>query len=110
MKCHKSREVRVEQRQSRDTFSHVTLLRVTLSHVTLSRVSSRKTNIAAFVLGDENGNEIDDDRESLLLFEGGTVCNNGWNDNVAHAVCRSMGRHDAVSWRNGNSRYIRGPA
>ncbi|KAL5272728.1 hypothetical protein ACHWQZ_G000802 [Mnemiopsis leidyi] len=54
-----------------------------------------------FVLVDPNENVITDDSEGLLLFEGGTVCNDGWTNQTANLICRKMGHHAATSWRNG---------
>jgi len=54
-----------------------------------------------FYLVDNIGNVIEDDQEGLLMFEGGTVCNDRWSNNSANAVCRNMGRHAALSFRNG---------
>ena len=53
------------------------------------------------MLVDPNENVITDDSEGLLLFEGGTVCNDGWTNQTANLICRKMGHHAATSWRNG---------
>jgi len=39
--------------------------------------------------------------EGLLLNNGGTVCDDYFSMNSAHAVCRRMGFSRAVSWRHG---------
>ena len=42
-----------------------------------------------------------DENEGVLLFEGGTVCGDGFTDVAADAVCRHMGHHKVISWRQG---------
>lgn len=66
------------------------------------RRGSKNSNNAEFVLVDPNENVITDDSEGLLLFEGGTVCDDGWTDMTANLICRKMGHHAATSWRNGS--------
>ena len=41
------------------------------------------------------------EEEGLLLYKGGTVCDDHFTDNSAHAICREMGYHGALSWRSG---------
>ena len=69
------------------------------------RQGSKNSNNAEFVLVDPNENVITDDSEGLLLFEGGTVCDDGWTDTTANLICRKMGHHAATSWRNGSFVY-----
>ena len=37
----------------------------------------------------------------LLLYKGGTVCNDNFNDNAANAICREMGHSRSTSWKSG---------
>ena len=34
----------------------------------------------------------------LLLYRGGTVCDDGFSDNSAHAICREMGFNSSSHW------------
>lgn len=38
-------------------------------------------------------------QEGLLLFKGGTVCDDDFNITAAHAICKVMGFEGAISWR-----------
>ena len=50
----------------------------------------------------ENGAEVAMAEEfGLLLYEGGTVCDDNFNDNSANAICREMGHEGAVGWNDG---------
>ena len=51
---------------------------------------------------DRNGDEITDEREGLLLYSGGTVCDDNFSDNSANAICSELGHNfRAVSWTSG---------
>ena len=51
---------------------------------------------------DEGGNIfVAHQTEGLLLYSDGTVCNSGFSDNSADAICREMGYNAATSWRTG---------
>ena len=56
---------------------------------------------ARFTLVDYRGRRIYGQREGLLLFNGGTVCDDYFNWNSAHAVCRTMGFAHASRYRSG---------
>ena len=53
-----------------------------------------------FELVDENGEEMGDGY-GLLLYNGGTVCGDGFTDTTATAICRTMGRIGPSSWISG---------
>ena len=53
---------------------------------------------SAFKLVNRSGNEIDGEDLGLLLYRGGTVCDDGFNDIAADDICKTM---------NYNSRAIR---
>merc|ERR1712176_228380 len=57
---------------------------------------------ARFSLVDWRGRRINGQREGLLLFNGGTVCDDSFSMNSAHAVCRTMGYVQATRWRHGH--------
>ena len=58
-------------------------------------------NFSDFSIVDENENIITGEEEGLLLYKGGTVCDDRFSDASAHAICREMGYHGAFSWRSG---------
>ena len=37
----------------------------------------------------------------MLLYQGGTVCDDHFDDNSANAVCREMGHVRSTSWKSG---------
>ena len=39
---------------------------------------------------------------SLLLYNGGTVCDDSFDNNAATAICREMGYTDALGWTSGS--------
>ena len=41
----------------------------------------------------------------LLLYNGGTVCDDGFKDNSANAICREMGHLGATKWESGSPYY-----
>ena len=55
-----------------------------------------------FRLVDQNGNDVGARVEGLLLSNGGTVCDDGFTDNSADAICRELDFIGGRSWRNGN--------
>jgi hypothetical protein len=44
-----------------------------------------------FTLVNSTGNTLEDEEFGLLLINGGTVCNDEFDNNAAHAICNSMG-------------------
>ncbi|KAL5267252.1 hypothetical protein ACHWQZ_G004326 [Mnemiopsis leidyi] len=60
-----------------------------------------RTVQAQFTLVDYRGRRINGQREGLLLFRGGTVCDDHFSLNSAHAICRTMGFAHATRYRNG---------
>ena len=56
---------------------------------------------ARFTLVDYRGRRIYGQRQGLLLFNGGTVCDDGFSMNSAHAICRTMGFARARRYRSG---------
>ena len=59
--------------------------------------------ISGFDIVDEDGHVVTDTHEGLLLYMGGTVCDDYFNDDAADAICREMGRpYGTSSWKNGH--------
>jgi len=56
---------------------------------------------ASFTLVDWRGRRINGQQEGLLLYRGGTVCDDYFSMNSAHAICRTMGFDHATRWRHG---------
>ena len=53
-----------------------------------------------FSLVDRYGELIAGEENGLLLYNGGTVCDDFFNDNSADAVCRDMGYVGSNSWNS----------
>ena len=49
-----------------------------------------------------DGNFILGQKEGLLLYKSGTVCDEGFTDQSADVVCQKMGYHGMKSWRSGH--------
>ena len=64
-----------------------------------------KINTPDFSVVDSNGNTVAADRLlGLLINDGGTVCDDGFTDNSADAICRKMGFPNGhTSWSYGNN-------
>ena len=54
-----------------------------------------------FTLVDEEGNNVGAGSRGLLLYKGGTVCDDGFDRNAAEAICTAMGHAGATSWDSG---------
>ena len=65
---------------------------------------SERSHSEGFDLVDEYGNSIEDDDgiTGLLIYNGGTVCNDYFGDSEAVVICREMGYHHASSWNSGS--------
>ena len=56
----------------------------------------------AFTLLDENENPVTGESwEGLLIYGGGTVCDDNFSWNSANTICRELGFGAAASWRSG---------
>ena len=58
-----------------------------------------RKKFSGFSLVDSNGNPAG--VQGLLLWNGGTVCDDSFNDNAADAICRVLGHDGHSSWRSG---------
>ena len=63
-----------------------------------SMISSRHTG---FSLVDSDGNTVGPEELGLLLWNGGTVCDDGFNINSADAICRVLGYKHHYRWTSG---------
>ncbi|XP_063683738.1 multiple epidermal growth factor-like domains protein 10 isoform X2 [Bolinopsis microptera] len=53
-----------------------------------------------FTLVDRRGQQIVGEAQGLLLYNGGTVCDDSFNENSGNAVCRQMGYDRAQTWNS----------
>ena len=51
---------------------------------------------------DSNGDAVEKGVKGLLLFNGGTVCDDSFDDNSAAAICRLLGHSGSSSWASGH--------
>ena len=56
-----------------------------------------------FRLVDRQGGSVKPGNRGLLLYNGGTVCDDGFSKYSANAICREMGYSGSSSWRSGSS-------
>ena len=56
-----------------------------------------------FTLVNSTGNLINGTELGLLLFFGGTVCNDYFSDNAAEAICKQMNYSHSVRWTSQES-------
>ena len=58
---------------------------------------AKTDSISDFKLVDSEGNEIEEG-EGLLLYRGGTVCDDSFNDTAAEAICLYMEYSHSTGW------------
>ena len=56
----------------------------------------------SFRIVDEDGNDLTEEGQGLLLYNGGTVCDDDFNNFAAIAICKEMGYFSAITWESGN--------
>ena len=61
------------------------------------------TKIDIFKLVDQEGESISGDGRGLVLYHGGTVCDDFFSDNSANAICRELGYDESEAWDNINT-------
>ena len=54
-----------------------------------------------FSLIDVKGNSLQSEQLGLVLYQGGTVCNEKFDNKTAEAICRQMGFSSAIKWNTG---------
>ena len=55
---------------------------------------------------DSNGTDVEGDQLGLLLYKGGTVCDNNFNKAAAEAICIEMGYKDIIKWTSENLSFV----
>ena len=58
----------------------------------------------SFELVNEDGNRIEDANgiRGLLIYNGGTVCDDGFGDSEADVICQEMGYNRSTGWTSGS--------
>ena len=56
------------------------------------------SEVKSFTLVNSNGNLINGRELGLLLYGGGTVCDDRFSDNAADAICKQMNYNRSVRW------------
>ena len=57
-----------------------------------------------FTLVDSDGNPVEGQQLGLLLYRGGTVCDDGFDDTAAEAVCRQINSsYRMIKWTTGQT-------
>ena len=57
-----------------------------------------------FTLVDSDGNPVEGQQLGLLLYRGGTVCDDGFDDTAAEAVCRQINSsYRMIKWTTGGT-------
>ena len=55
---------------------------------------------------DPSDNTVGAGTQGLLIYNGGTVCDDFFSDNSADAICREMGYFSHTAWTSGNKWQI----
>ena len=58
-----------------------------------------------FRIVNNKGEDVETGDIGLLLYNGGTVCDDSFSDNSANAICRKMGQRRATKWQSGSYYY-----
>ena len=59
-------------------------------------------------MANSEGGETTEGDLGLLLYYGGTVCDDNFNDKAGDAICREMGYSHATEWKSGLLYEIQG--
>ena len=60
------------------------------------------TKQGRFVLVDSGGTVVEEEQIGLLLYKGGTVCDDDFNERAADAICRDMNYVRSTFWTSGD--------
>ena len=72
------------------------------SEINLMNININITDkeVPLFSLVDDTGNTAESGQLGLLLYQGGTVCNEFFNNQTAEAICRRMNFSSAIEWKS----------
>ena len=59
-----------------------------------------------FTLVDSNGTDVEGDQIGLLLYKGGTVCDDNFNTAAAEAICIQIGYKDIINWTSQDQSFV----
>ena len=68
-----------------------------------SSVISSLPGAPRFTLVDSTGSEIQGEELGLLLYNGGTVCDDSFDSTAADAICKLMNYTDSARWTTAES-------
>ena len=72
----------------------------------VSHVISSLSEAPSFTLVDSTGSEIQGEELGLLLYNGGTVCDDSFDSTAADAICKLMNYTDSARWTTTESFHI----
>ena len=75
------------------------------SKLKVTQASTQHEIAKHFRLINEKGGPVGPKETGLLLYNGGTVCNDGFSDDSANAICREMGYSGSTKWDSGGPHY-----
>ena len=84
-------------------FTKLTSMNATDATVATDAVDATEQNRRhGFRVVDSDGDDVAAGERGLLLYNGGTVCDDSFSENSANAICREMGFTGASNWVSGS--------